>query len=170
MSGEADPRYLAVLGSVVQPPLGYQREELKQYDWYSPLNHLVDAEPPESDTARKFGDLVAAITAGSASPEQWLKAKTCLTLWRDNDAKLEPSLSHSDITTELAPVSQTLAQVAGIGLRALDDLQNHHVPDASTTATDTQTLKAAEKPQAVLRDMIVAPVEELVKAAGEPKP
>ena len=31
----------------------------------------------------------------------------------------------------------------------------------------SQTLKAAEKPQAVLRDMIVAPVEALVHASGQ---
>lgn len=166
MSGEADPKYLAVLGSVVQPPLEYQREELKQYDWHSPLNHLVDAEPPESSAARKFNDLVAAIVTGSASPEQWQQAKNWLTLWHDNDEKLEPTLHHSDITAELVPVSQTLAQVSGIGLRALDDLQNHRNSDAATTAADTQTLKTAEKPQAVLRDMIVAPVEILVQAAA----
>ena len=52
MSGEADPKYLAVLASAVQPPVGYQREELKKYDWHSPLNHLVDAVPPESEMAR----------------------------------------------------------------------------------------------------------------------
>ena len=167
MSGKADPKYLAVLAGVVQPPLGYQREELKQYDWYSPLNHLVDAVPPESNIARQFSDLVAAITAGNASPEQWQRAKSWLMLWHDNDSKLEPSLNHSDITAELVPVSQTLAQVSGIGLRALDDLQNHRPVDAATTAADTQTLKAAEKPQGVLRDMVVAPIEALVQAAAQ---
>jgi len=93
-------------------------------------------------------------------------AKTVSYLGRDNDAKLEPTLKKSEITAELAPVSQTLAQVSTIGLRALGDLQNHHAADASTTQSDLQTLKAAEKPQAVLRDMVVAPVEALVKAAG----
>jgi hexosaminidase len=166
MSGESDPEYLAVLASAVQPPLGYQRESLKHYDWYSPLNHLVDAVPPESDTARNFSNLVAAIVAGKASPEQWQQARGQLTLWGDNDAKLQPSLNRSDITAELIPVSQTLAQVSSIGLRALDDLQNHRVADASTTQSDTQTLQTAEKPQAVLRDMVVAPVETLVRAAA----
>ena len=169
MSGQADPKDLAVLASVVQPPLGYQRESLKQYDWYSPLNHLVDAVPPESDTARNFSNLVAAIVAGKASPEQWQQAKNQLTLWRDNDAKLQPSLNRSDITAELIPVSQTLAQVSSIGLRALDDLQNHRVPDASATQSDMQALQTAEKPQAVLRDMVVAPVETLVRAAAAQK-
>lgn len=167
MSGESDPKYLAVLASVVQPPRGYERESLKEYDWHSPLNHLVDAVPPESETAREFSSLVKAIVAGSASPEQWQTAKQWLTEWRDNDAKLQPTLKRSEITSELAPVSQTLAQVSTIGLRALDDLQSHHAADASATQTDLQTLKAAEKPQAVLRNMIVAPVEALVQAAGK---
>ena len=125
----------------MQPPVGYQREELKEYDWHSPLNHLVDAVPPESETARKFKDQVNAIVAGNASPEQFQKAKEWLTLWRDNDAKLEPSLKKSDITAELAPLSQSLSQVAAIGLRALDDLQNHRAADAATTQNDTQVLK-----------------------------
>ena len=66
MSGQSDPKYLAVLAGVVQPPVGYQRESLKAYDWHSPLNHLVDAIPPESETARKFKDLVAVIVSGNA--------------------------------------------------------------------------------------------------------
>ena len=170
MSGQADPKYLAVLGGVVQPPVGYQRGSLKEYDWHTPLNHLVDAVPPESETARKFNILVNAIVAGDASPAQFQKAKESLTVWRDNDAKLEPSLKMSDITAELVPLSQSVAQVATIGLRALDDLEKHRVPDAATTQSDAQVLKAAEKPQAVLRNMIVAPVEMLVQAAGTQKP
>jgi hexosaminidase len=126
----------------------------------------VDAVPPESEVARRFKNLVDAIVGGQASPEQWQTAKDWLERWLDNDAKLEPTLKKSEITAELAPVSQTLAQVSTIGLRALGDLQNHHAADASTTQSDLQTLKAAEKPQAVLRDMVVAPVEALVKAAG----
>ena len=170
MSGQADPKYLAVLAGVVQPPVGYQREELKQYDWHSPLNHLVDAVPPESHAALEFNNLVLAIVAGKTTPESFQKAKDLLTLWRDNDAMLEPSLKNSYITAELAPVSQTLSQVSSIGLRALDDLENHRVADGATTQSDLETLKAAEKPQAVLRDMIVSPVETLVQAAGAQKP
>jgi hexosaminidase len=170
MSGQADPKYLAVLAGVVQPPVGYQREELKEYDWHSPLNHLVDAVPPESETARKFKDLVTVIVAGRGSPEQFQEAREWLTLWRDNDAKLEPSLKQSDITVELAPLSQSLSQVSAIGLRALDDLENHRVADAATTQSDAQVLKTAEKPQAVLRDMLVSPVGTLVQAAGAQMP
>ena len=101
MSGESDPRYLAVLASIAQPPEEYQREEFQQNDTSSPLNHLVDAVQPESDTARAFSELVKAIVAGKASPQQWQQARAWLELWRDNDAKLQPSLQRSAITAEL---------------------------------------------------------------------
>jgi hexosaminidase len=165
MSGETNPKYLAVLAGVVQPPEGYERESLKEYDWHTPLNHLVDAVPPESENARKFKNLVESIVAGKASPEQWEEAKAWLTRWRDNDAKLQPTIKNSDITAELAPLSQSLSQVSAIGLRALDDLKNRRAADNGITQNDMQTLKAAEKPQAVLRNMVVAPVEALVQAA-----
>jgi hexosaminidase len=166
MSGESDPTYLKVLADVVQPPEGYQREELKKYDITSPLNRLVDAVPPESDTARKFSNLVKMIVAGKASPQQWQEAREWLVLWRDNDAKLQPSLQRSELTEELVPLSHDLSQVASIGLRALDNLENHSGDNEDLTQSNMQLLKAAEKPEAVLRNMVVPPVEMLVRAAA----
>jgi hexosaminidase len=170
MSGDPDPASLRVLADVVQPPEGYQRESLKQYDTSSPLNALVDAAHPESERARQFSELVKTIAAGKASVEQWQEARTWLVLWRDNDARLQPSLSRSEITAELAPLSHDLSQVATIGLRALDDLENHRVNSPDLTQSNLQLLKAAEKPQAVLRNMIVPPVEVLVQAASSRQP
>jgi hypothetical protein len=70
------------------------------------------------------------------------------------------------LTEELIPVSQTLSQVAAIGLQALDDLQEHRVTGEAAMQTNLQLLKAAEKPQAVLRNMVGSSVEILVQAAG----
>ncbi|HLY39811.1 MAG TPA: family 20 glycosylhydrolase [Terracidiphilus sp.] len=165
MSGEADPKSLGVLASVVQPPEGYAREELKDYGTSTPLNRMIDAVPPESEAARQFNDLARAIASGKATPEQWQQARRSLTIWRDNDAKLQPTLGESELTDELKPVSSTLAQVAGIGLQALDALENHRaMPERQN---DMQVLKDGEKPQAVLRDMIVQPVELLVQATQQ---
>jgi hexosaminidase len=166
MSGQTDPRYLKVLAAVVQPPEGYEREELRQYDATTPLNRLVDAVPPESETARKFGDLTKQILAGKASPAQWQEARDWLVMWRDNDAKLQPLLENSDLTAELVPVSRTLSQVAAIGLQALDDLRDHRAPDAATLQNNMQVLKAAEKPEAVLRDRVVLSVQSLEQATA----
>jgi hexosaminidase len=167
MSGESDPEALRVLASVVQPPLGYQREELRDYDTSSALNHLVDAVPPESDIAREFNQLAELIAAGKASAQQMQQARACLTLWRDNDAKLQPTLKQSELTAELISVSRTLSQVSSIGLSALDAIENRQTVSAGAVQSDMSVLKAGEKPDAVLRDMVVPAVEVLVKAAGK---
>jgi hexosaminidase len=166
MSGDSDPESLKVLAAVVQPPFGYMRGGLRNYQCFTPLNRLADAVPAESETARKFSDLAKLIAAGKASPQQWQEARDWLALWRDNDAKLQPLLARSELTAELIPVSQTLSQVAAIGLQALEDLRNHRAADAGTREKNLQLLKAASKPQAVVLDMIAPSVGLLVKAAG----
>jgi hexosaminidase len=168
MSGESDPQSLKVLAALVRPPEGYEREELKKYDSSSPLNRLVDAVAPESETARRFSDLTKLIVGGKATQQQWQEARNCLVLWRDNDAKLQPLLGRSEITAELIPVSQTLSQVAAMGLQALDELEDHRTATADALLKNLDFLKAAAKLQAVLVDMVVPSIQFLVQAAGKP--
>lgn len=166
MSGASDPKALEVLASAVQPPQGYERESLAAYDVYTPLNHMVDAVPPESERARTFSDAVQRIVAGHASAKDEQSVHAWLVKWRDNDAKLEPQLERSSITAELKPVSEELSKAAAIGLVALDDLENHRSMSAADAETDRSALKQARKPQAVLVDKVIAPVEMLVNAAA----
>jgi hexosaminidase len=164
MSGQPDPEPLKVLAAVVQPPQGYKRESLGSYNAFTPLNRLVDAVPPESETARKFNDLAKQIAAGNATAQQWQQARKWLTLWQDNDAQLQPLLVQSNLTEELVPLSQGLSHVAAIGLRALDNLQNRQSVSADSRQQDIDFLHSAEQPQAVLLDMIAPSVELLVQA------
>jgi hypothetical protein len=43
-------------------------------------------------------------------------------------------------------------------------MQKHRAPDAATLQSNQQVLKDAEKPEAVLRDMVVPSVELLEQA------
>jgi hexosaminidase len=165
LSTTTNPSALRILASVVQPPRGYAREGLKSYDAFSPLNRLVDAVPPESNHAREFNDLCARIAAGKATPADWETARQSLTLWRDNDALLEPTLSNSELTAELVPLSQGLSHAATIGLLALDALHNRRSLPTETQKTQLSELKQLEKPQAVLLDRILLGVEVLVRAS-----
>ena len=167
MSGDADPVPLKVFASVMQPPVGYKRYDLEDgpnYTTFTPLNRMVDAVHPESETARQFSDLAKLIASGKATPEQWRQAREWLTLWRDNDARLQPLLMQSNITEELVPLSHGLNQVAVIGLQALDALENNRAIDANTRSQNVSFLKTAAKPQAVLIDMVAPSVELLVQA------
>jgi hexosaminidase len=167
MSGKSDPESLLVLASAVQPPRGYEREVLHEYNSKSALNRLVDAVPPESETARNFNKMAKLIADGKASPLQWQEARNRLVLWRDNDAKLQPSLKDSELTAELSELSHSLSEVAALGLQTLDNLQNHRAVSADAREKDLQLLKAAAKPKAMLLDMVAPSVELLVKASGK---
>jgi hexosaminidase len=162
MSGAVDPVSLKVLADAVQPPKGYQRQELRSD--FTALNRLDDAVPPESDIAREFDQIAQRISSGTATPQEWQRAREWLVLWRDNDAKLQPMLKRSFLTQDLAPVSTNLHRVAEIGLQALDDLHDNHPVSADSRQKNIEFLKSAEKPQAVLLLMPASAVERLVES------
>ncbi|MGB8539800.1 MAG: family 20 glycosylhydrolase [Acidobacteriaceae bacterium] len=164
MTGEPDPLPLRVFGDVMQPPRLYAREQLREYDAFSPLNHMIDAVPPESDTARQFLDMVNRIVAGKASREDWEQALEWLVLWRDNDAQLQPLLPKSKLTKELAPVSTNLHLVSQAGLDAIGYLREHHHAPPAWKTKEIAFLKQSEKPQAVLLNMVAPAVLKLVQA------
>jgi hexosaminidase len=164
MTGEVDPLPLRVFGDVMQPPRLYARNQLHEYDAFSPLNRLVDAVSPESETARLFLNMVNRIVAGKATPEDWDQAQLWLVLWRDNDAQLQPLLSRSELTSDLAPVSTNLHHVSQTGLDAIGYLREHRTAPAEWKTRQLAFLKRSEKPQAVLLNMIAPSVEKLVQA------
>ena len=175
MTGTTVPPSLAVLGSVVQPPQGYDRGDLSpNYTTLTPLNRLVDAVPPESMEGRDFLLLAQKIAAGNASPQEWELAKQKLTLWRDNDARLQPILPKSDLTRELIPLSASVSKVSEIGLQALSGLQNSEnvTPANRVKMSDSERANAvvfvtkSMQPQAVLLNKVAPGVLVLLQAAG----
>ena len=85
-------------------------------------------------------------------------------LWRDNDTQLQPLLARSELTQELAPVSTSLNRVSQAGLDAIGYLREHKSAPADWRTRQLAFLKTAEKPQAVLVDMIAPAVAKLVEA------
>ena len=166
IAGNKDSKPLRVLASVVEPPKEYEREELGHYDSSSPMNLLVDAVSPESDTAREFRDLTTRIAGGNATPADRAKARAWLMLWRDNDAALQPTISSSALAAELTPISRNLHDSSVIGLAALDAIEQKKLISASDQSQQLATLKTLEAPQAVLLNQTVPGVEALVTAAS----
>ncbi len=166
LSGNEDSAALKVLASIVEPPKEYTRENLgKTYYSYTPLNHMVDAVPPESARAREFRTLAHRIAAGNATAADLQKARQWLTLWRDNDAILQPLLPESALTAELAPLSRSLSNAAEIGLSAIDSIEKHEPVSPALRQEQLASLKQMGAPQAVLLNMMIPGVEDLVKAA-----
>jgi hexosaminidase len=164
MSGVSNPVPLKVLAAVVQPPKMYERQQLRNFTDFTPLNRLDDAVPPESDTAREFNEMAKRVAQGKATLQEWQQAREWLVLWRDNDAKLQPLLARSYLTQDLAPLSRNLSQVAEIGLKALDDLHDNRLNNGEERQRNIEFLKSSAKPQAVLLLMVAPSVELLVQA------
>ena len=96
--------------------------------------------------------------------KRWEQAQEWLVLWRDNDGQLQPILPRSELTKELAPASTNLHEVSQIGLDAIGYLREHKSAPAEWRTRQLAYLKIAEKPQAVLVNMVAPAVEKLVQA------
>jgi hexosaminidase len=172
LSGPSEPTPLSVLADAVEPVKGYARSEANEKANISatssaPLNHLIDAVPPESDLGRNFLGAVNAFVASQfkdAAIESQIRAQ--LTTWRDNDARLEPAITSSYLLKEVAPLSQNLSALGTAGLQALDYIdKGEAAPDAWKTQ-QLAMIAQATIPQANLLLMPAPAVQILIQASS----
>jgi hexosaminidase len=132
---------LKTLADVVQPATFGQRIRTHKYTQLTPLNQLVDAARPESDTAREFANLVEQMDR--------VKMRSWLSLWAENNVRTEPA-------------SEALRRLGFIGLQALDYLDRGERPPDAWVAQQRAFLETLRKPLAELRVAIVPSIEKLV--------
>ena len=168
IAGADDVSALKVLVDVVEPVKNYSREELATEPATSatPLNRLVDAARPESETARQFAELVDSMVAGKAQPATEGQIKALLVRWRDNDAKLQPQIDGSFLLKEDAPISKNLSALGATGLAALDYLERGERPPTTWVTEQLAFIEQTKKPQALLLLAVAPAVEKLVRASA----
>ncbi len=171
MAGTADISALRTLANVVEPVKDYNRwsEEAKgPIDFHAPLNHLIDAAYPESDTAREFGELVEKyIHSGDQDKAAEEQIRRYLTLWSKNDPKLHAQLEGSSLLQEDVPTSQNLSMLSSAGLDALNYLDHGQAEPDLWRAQQLAVIEIAKKPVAGLLLQVTGPIEQLVQAAGQ---
>jgi len=137
------------------------------WDFRAPLNRLVDAASPESDVARQFRDLVHTYVQSSYKDQvAEAQIRTWLTIWRDNDAKLQPLLGPSFLLQEDAPLSEDLSALGATGLQALDYLDKSEPSPESWRTEQAALISRAQSPKADLLLMVGGPVQELVEGSA----
>jgi len=144
------------LAEVVEPVKDYAREEAHPYDAFAPLNRLIDAARPDSETVRRFAALVDRM-----GTEDLPRIREMLTLWRDNHARLTAALANSALLAEDAELSKNLAAIAEAGLQALDKKQ-----DPAWIAEKRALLDRAKQPKAELLLSVEPSIRKLIEAAG----
>jgi hexosaminidase len=171
IAGAASPDEFAALktlADVIEPVKDYTREQTAPAEPTSvtPMNRVVDAVPLESDAGRHFGELVDRFLAASchdAAAEAQLRAQ--LTLWRDNDARLQPLVQRSFLVKEIASTSQDLAALGNAGLATLDSLDKGQAATDAWKAQQLALIEQVKKPKAQLLLIPVPAVQKLIEAA-----
>ncbi len=168
IAGSDDASPVRVLADVVEPVKDYAREELAKTPATSstPLNRLVDTARPESATAREFTEMVDQFLAGKADDATKNRMRALLTIWRDNQSKLQPLATKSFLLQEVAPISQNLAALAAGGLQAMDFVSQGLAASDDWTKELLALAEQAKKPRAQLLLMVAPPIEKLVRAAS----
>lgn len=159
---------LRTLTDLVEPVKDYTREPLAPSEPTSttPMNRVVDAVPLESDMGRHFGELVDQFLAASCRNtvvEARLRAQ--FTVWRDNDARLQPLAQRSFLVKEVSTRSQDLSTLGAVGLSALDAIAKGQPAPESWKAQQLAIIDQAKKPKAQLLLMPAPAVQKLVEAA-----
>jgi hexosaminidase len=160
---------LRMLADLVEPVKDYTREQTAPAEptSASPMNRLVDAVPLESDAGRHFGELVNQYLAAScrdADAEARLRAQ--LTLWRDNDARLQPLARRSFLVKEVAANSQDLSALGVAGLAALDAIAKDQPASDTWKAQQLAVIEQVKKPKSQLLLIPAPAVQKLIEAAA----
>jgi hexosaminidase len=171
IAGSDDISALRTFTDVVEPVKDYTREEsaVVEATSLSPLNRVIDAARPESETARHFADLVNAIVAGTADAGAKQEVRTLLTAWRDDQNNLQALEDHSFLLKEIVPLSQDLSAVATTGLQAVDYIDRAERPPNAWAEQQFVLLDQAQKPKAQLLLMVAPSVQKLVEASSGQK-
>ena len=136
-----------VLADAVEPAEIQRRRDTHRYTSFVPLNRLVDTAHPESELPRH--------------PDQ-AELRTLCTLWSQNHAPFL-KLAHGNFLLEEAiPLSQNLAVLGGIGLKALDYLQSGKPVPENWIKEQIAVLDGMKQPIAEVRLTALRPVRELL--------
>jgi hexosaminidase len=160
---------LLALADVLEPVKDYTRGESTSFQAITttPLNHMVDAVPPESDAGRRFSELVDKFISTSCldgDARERLRAQ--LTAWRDNDAKLQPLAQRSFLVKEVAANSQDLSALGTAGLAALDAIAKGQPALDTWKAQQLAIIEQVKKPKAQLLLTPAPAIQKLIEAAS----
>ena len=160
---------LDALASICEPVKRYRRHSTHKYSSEASFNRLVDAIPPESDTARHFSDLVdrylAAPDKASADAveiRKYLAAQ--LAAWNDSMTHGFPIFAANSMLVELVPIVKNVQILCDAGVKGLDQFGAKTPWSAEEAKQQLAAIEEAAKPQAEMLIQIAPAVRKLVEA------
>jgi hexosaminidase len=124
LAGRAPSESLDVFAETLEPAKGYSRH-VQQYTPDTPLNRLVDAIPPESEAAQKFGAEVDAYLGGARTPERSAALREQLTRWQQSVADVHSLLELNSLLNEDLPFADQVSKLCQTGQDAIEHLESN---------------------------------------------
>jgi hexosaminidase len=156
---------LQVLAEAVEAQGIGGRQDTRQYRSYIPLNRLVDAARPESESIRCISETLARMLADPGQHRREIdELRRVFNEWKANTSQLQPLIASSFLLREVAPISEDLSRAGTIGLKALQYLESGERAPAPWLAEQTEELKRMEQPKAEVVLAAVRPVRALLES------
>ncbi|MGP8248134.1 MAG: beta-N-acetylhexosaminidase [Bryobacteraceae bacterium] len=134
----------------------------------SPRNQLLDAIPPESILVRHVETAIRNLSAPRPSPRDADYVRTVLVAWRDNHARLLPTLESNFLLKETVALSENLSKAGEIGLEALGYLEKNEAPPAGWRERQRAALAELDRPYAEMTLGASRAVRALLERAANP--
>jgi hexosaminidase len=143
----------------------------RNYTTDKPLNRLVDAARPESESVRALDLAAARVVANRpAAPADLAQLRREFTAWASNDAAFRSMAEGNALLTELSGLSKDLSALGATGLRLLDYLESGKpVPEDWVAGQSKELARMASERSADVTLAAVRPVKELLEAAARRK-
>jgi hexosaminidase len=164
LSGGRPADALEVLADVCEAQGLGPRARARQYTSLVPLNRLVDAARPESETVRAM-----EAAAKRMQPDDVAFLREQFAVWAENDARFQTLAAGNSMLAEALPLSKDLAALGRAGLRLLDASGKTTLPKDWLTTVSTE-LSRLMAPQAEVILAAWRPVSILLVAKGGPEP
>ncbi len=132
---------------------------------FTPLNRLVDAARPESETVRALEQAARRFVAnpsGSAADMALLREQ--FTVWAGNDARFQALAENNGLLADVKPLSKDLSALGAAGLKMIEYISGGQAAPADWLTQQNADLARLQKPVADVLLAAARPVRILADA------
>jgi hexosaminidase len=163
LAGTAATGPLRVVASVLEPVRWQEQGKLQHTTQLTPMDHLVDALPPDPPSRHDMQVLVREYLA-HRDAETRDRLDAIFAAWIAAGPQAQRLMAASPLMMDEAPRAQQAVDLGTTGQQALSYLDKHETAPAGWTQTKLTLIDEDEKPVGLVRFTMLQPMRDLVKA------
>jgi hexosaminidase len=146
----------------VVPWKGYKRHSKGiGYSTSTPHSRVADISVPDEPVARHFNRWVKTYLE---TPDDSLKQliNLQLTIWKENDDKMQVLITKVPALKEISPVSENLSIIASVGIECMKYISTKQKPEESWLLKQQNIFSEAKKPLAEVDIAIIPAIQKML--------